>query len=288
MYSEGIENLEANANSENILDKWILIRLQEVVNKSVDGYENYKLDEAVSGVDKFIDDFSTWYLRRSRDRLKADMSNESENSKEEKQDKLQALNTMKYIFVEFSKTIAPVMPFLAERLYKEVQNQNTLLTSESVHLEKYPEKKEINEENKKVLEDMSQARNVVTEILMMRQKQNVPVRQPLSSLTLNKSINIKVATIIMEELNIKDLKYDTSLENSILDFTLTPELIREGKQRELSREIKDMRKELGLVSLDSIILFIDGERFELLDEAYKKEMKIRKVKEAIILTIDKY
>ncbi len=273
MYSEGIDDIKVDANSENILDQWILIRLQEVINDHVNGFENCKLDEAVKGVDKFIDDFSTWYLRRSRDRLKADISTESENTKEEKQGKLDALNTMKYIFVEFSKTIAPVMPFLAERLYQE-----TLETNDSVHLEKYPEKKDVNEENKKVLEDMFQARNVVTEVLMMRQKQNVPVRQPLSSLTLNKSINIKVATIVMEEINIKNIKYDTSLENSILDFTLTPELIREGKQRELSREIKDKRKELGLVSADFIILSIEESRLELVDAAYKKEMKIVEVK----------
>lgn len=282
MYSEGVENLEANNNSENILDKWILTRLQEIINEHVTSFENYKLDEAVKGVDKFVDDFSTWYLRRSRDRLKADLSINSENTELEKEDKLQALETIKYIFVEFSKTIAPVMPFLAERLYKE-----TLKTKDSVHLQKYPEKKDINEESKKVLEDMFQARNVVTEVLMMRQKQNVPVRQPLSSLTLNKSINIKVATIVMEEINIKNIKYDTNLENSILDFTLTPELIREGKQRELSREIKDKRKEMGLVSADFIILSIEESRLELIDGEYKKEMKIKEVKESEVLKIEK-
>jgi hypothetical protein len=91
----------------------------------------------------------------------------------------------------------------------------------------------------------------------------------------------------MEELNIKDLKYDTSLENSILDFTLTPELIREGKQRELSREIKDMRKELGLVSADFISLSIEESRLELLDDEYRKEMKIRELKSSELFSVEK-
>ena len=273
MYSEGVENLEANNSSENVLDKWILIRLQEIINDHVNGFENYKLDEAVKGVDKFIDDFSTWYLRRSRDRLKADISVNSENTELEKQDKLQALETMKYVFTEFSKTIAPVMPFLAERLYKE-----TLKTNDSVHLQKYPENKELQESEKNILEDMKQVREVVAELLMIRQKNNVAVKQPLILAKINKNISGIYFEIIKEELNIKNISIDINLSICELDFNLTPELIREGKQRELSREIKDKRKELGLVSADFIILSIEESRLELVDEGYKKEMKIVEVK----------
>ncbi len=270
MYSENAEGAKADNTSKNVLDEWILIRLQEVINKSVEGYENYKLDIAVSEVDRFIDDLSTWYLRRSRDRLKAD-----ENSSEvEKKDKRQALNTMKYIFIEFAKTIAPVMPFLAERVYKNITE-----TNDSVHLQKYPEKRELTENQKTTLEEMIQVREIVTTVLMMRQKNNTPVRQPLLRLTLNKNFskNIleKYEAIIREELNVKEIIISEELEENILDFTLNDELIREGKQRELSREIKDRRKELGLVASDFIILFIESDRYELIDEVYKKEMKIK-------------
>jgi isoleucyl-tRNA synthetase len=240
------------------------------------------------GVDKFIDDFSTWYLRRSRDRLKADMSTHSENTKEEVQDKLKALNTMKYVFVEFSKTIAPVMPFLAERLYKEVNCQNTLLTKNSVHLEKYTEKIELSDSEKNILSEMKEVRDVVAELLMIRQKNNIAVKQPLSLAKINKNISSIYFEIIKEELNIKNISIDTNLSICELDFSLNPELIREGKQRELSREIKDKRKELGLVSADFIILSIEESRLELIDEAYKKEMKIKEVKAGSGLSIDKY
>lgn len=247
------DTVQVKTTSTNILDQWILARLHEVINKSVDGYEGYKLDEAVSGVDLFIDDLSTWYLRRSRDRLK--------------DGSVEALETMKYIFTEFAKCIAPVMPFLAERVYQDVTG-----STESVHLQSYPEKKEV---NANAVEEMKLVREVVTSLLMIRQKNNLPVRQPLSLATINKNIDNKYFEIIAEEVNVKEIKIDETKESCELDMNLNPELIREGKQRELSREIKDRRKELNLVASDYIILFIEADRYELVDEQYKTEMKIR-------------
>lgn len=247
------DDVKMGTSSHNILDIWILNRLHEVINRSVDGYENYKLDEAVSGVDLFIDDLSTWYLRRSRDRLK--------------DGSVEALETMKYIFTEFSKAIAPVMPFMAERVYQDV-----LGTNESVHLQTYPEKKSVDEN---VIKEMRDVREVVTSLLMIRQKNNLPVRQPLSLATINKNIDKKYFEIIAEEVNVKEIKVNEGSEACELDMNLNPELIREGKQRELAREIKDRRKELNLVAADEILLFIDADRYDLVDEQYKTEMKIR-------------
>ncbi len=252
MYKTGI--VKTGTNSRNILDQWIINRLHETLNKSIDGYENYKLDDAVSGVDLFIDDLSTWYLRRSRDRLK-DGSTE-------------AIETMKYVFVEFAKCIAPVMPFLAERVYQEVAN-----TTDSVHLQMYPQKKVVDEN---VIKEMKTVREVVTSLLMIRQKNNIPVRQPLTLATINKNIDQKYFEVICDEVNVKRVLVEESKENCELDMNLNPELIREGKQRELSREIKDRRKELNLVASDYIILFIDVDRYDLVDDRYKTEMKIRK------------
>lgn len=262
MYSENVNSVKADNDSKNILDQWVLIRLQEVINKSIDGYENYKLDVAVSEVDRFVDDLSTWYLRRSRDRLKSD----------DEKEKSQALNTMKYIFVEFAKTIAPVMPFLAERVY-----QNVTKTNDSVHMQKYPEKRELKDVEKNVLLEMKEVRDAVAELLMIRQKNNIAVKQPLQLAKINKNIDSKYFEIIKEELNLKNISIDTELNISELDFVLNDELIREGRQRELSREIKDRRKELGLVASDSIVLFIESDRYELIDDTYKKEMKIVEV-----------
>lgn len=259
------DDVKMGTSSHNILDIWILNRLHEVINRSVDGYEAYKLDEAVSGVDVFIDDFSTWYLRRSRERLK--------------DGDVDAMSTMKYVFTEFAKCIAPVMPFLAERLYQDVMS-----TRDSVHLQSYPVKKEVNQ---KVLDEMRNVREQVTSLLMIRQKNNMPVRQPLSMATINKNINEKYFEVIMEEVNVKAVQIDEDCDGPELDLSLDENLIREGRQRELSREIKDRRKELGLVAGDDIVLFIDTDRHDLVDDEYKREMKIREVHVSEDLIVEK-
>lgn len=263
MYKKG--EVVTHTDSNNVLDRWIIERLHEVINRSVDGYEAYKLDEAVSGVDVFIDDFSTWYLRRSRERLK--------------DGDVDAMSTMKYVFVEFAKCIAPVMPFLAERLYQDVMS-----TRDSVHLQSYPVKKEVNQ---KVLDEMRDVREQVTSLLMIRQKNNMPVRQPLSMATINKNINEKYFEVIMEEVNVKAVQIDEDCDGPELDLSLDENLIREGRQRELSREIKDRRKELGLVAGDDIVLFIDTDRHDLVDDEYKREMKIREVHVSEDLIVEK-
>lgn len=261
------KGLGDEALSNNILDKWIITRLAEVINTSIKGYEFYRLDTAVSKISDFIDDLSTWYLRRSRERMK--------------DGDVEALASMQYVLIEFAKVIAPSMPFIAERVYQSVAN-----TTDSVHLQSYPKEVSLGEESENILKEMKEVRDVVTDLLMLRQKQNVPVRQPLQSATINKNIEEKYFEIIKEELNVKNISTDLESDNS-LDFELTPELVREGKQRELSREIKDKRKELGLVATNSIILTIDQGRMELLDEDYKTAMNIKQVHIGNGLYVDK-
>jgi hypothetical protein len=136
---------------------------------------------------------------------------------------------------------------------------------------------------------MEDVRNLVTELLMIRQKNNIPVRQPLSSATikskLEKEILEKYFEIIKYELNIKEIILGN--END-LDLNISPELKREGEQRELSRTIKDKRKELNLVSNDEIILTITEDKKDLLDEEYLKDMKVKEVREGEVISIEKF
>jgi isoleucyl-tRNA synthetase len=245
---------------ENVLDKWIINRLYQTINIGIDGYEKYKLNDAISGVDKFVDDLSTWYLRRSRERIKGSQTSESRDAE----------RTLAYVFIEYSKFIAPVMPFLAERIYKEVGGK-----MQSVHLESFPVRMEINQD---IIYEMELVREIVREALMLRQKNNIPVRQPLAKLIINKNIDEKYFEIIMDELNVKEIIIDESSVSCELDFNLTPLLISEGKLRELSRIIKDKRKEMGLVASDNISLVLTGECIGLVTEDYKKEMKIVEIR----------
>jgi len=99
----------AGTNSKNVLDRWIIARLHELVGQVTASMETYEMVGATRPMKDFVADLSTWYIRRSRERFKG-----------EGEDKKQALATARYVFKEFSKLIAPVMPFIAEYIFAQL------------------------------------------------------------------------------------------------------------------------------------------------------------------------
>lgn len=268
-FSENLnEKRMRNMIKESPLDSWIFARFNSVLENTTKMMGVYKLDSATRPFEKFIDDLSTWWLRRSRERLKG-----------EGEEKEVAQFTLFKILTEFSKVIAPFMPFIAERVYQSVSLENEK-AKESVHLEAWPEI--FVEIKNEVLGEIEEAREVVTELLMIRQKNNIPVRQPLATAFINKNIKEKYLNIISEELNVKKIEVKLDGENS-LDLTLTEELKREGEYREFSRKVKDLRKEKNLTPNDSISLLVKAtkERIGLIksfEEKIKKDTKLSEIK----------
>ncbi|MCF7843570.1 class I tRNA ligase family protein [Candidatus Gracilibacteria bacterium] len=236
------EKVEANSASTNILDKWMISRIHELVRDSTKGYESYMLDDATRPITDIIDDLSVWYTRRSRDRLKGDTT---------KEDKKMAYETLAYVLATLSKVMAPVMPFIAERIYQQVTN-----TKESVHLTKWPVAGIIDEQ---IIKDMKIVREVVSLGLMKRTEHKINVKQPLLSLTINKKIDEAYFDLIKDEINVKDVVVNESqADDVVLDTTITKELEREGDIRKLIRAVQDMRKEKGLSSQDVISVSISS------------------------------
>ncbi|MEX1120349.1 MAG: class I tRNA ligase family protein, partial [Candidatus Paceibacterota bacterium] len=124
--------------SDHVLDRWITARTHELSKEVTDAMERYELDKATRPILLFIDDLSTWYIRRSRDRFKG----------YDTEDKEKALQTTRFVLKQLSKVMAPFMPFYAETLYQSVK-MNT--DSESVHLSDWPRTVSV---DKKVLDDM--------------------------------------------------------------------------------------------------------------------------------------
>ena len=223
---------ETFATPKHALDCWILARLGELVRDTTAGFEKYELDTAARPLGIFIDDLSTWYLRRSRDRFKEDGA-----------DKEQALATLRYVLITVAKIMAPVMPFFAEDLYRRVGG------GESVHLADWPAALQIDEA---LLKDMAAVRVVASQGLQARERAGIKIRQPLGRLTC-KSLPADEALrdIIADELNVKEVAEDASQhEDVILDTELTPELKEEGTYREWLRAIQGWRKEQGLSMTD--------------------------------------
>jgi isoleucyl-tRNA synthetase len=236
MYEMFADGTEARADSSNVLDQWIVTRLQELVNDSTAGYKSYELDKATRPIGDFIDDLSVWYLRRSRDRLKGEVV----------VDRTLALATLRHVLRTLALTIAPSMPFYAEYLWQAVREDEE---AESVHLAAWPTEGVVNEA---LLEQMEETRAIVTTALEARTKSGIKVRQPIASVH-GPALPDGLSSVVLDELNAKSY---VVADTVAIDTNLTPELISEGAVRELMRAVQGKRKANGLEPKDEITLTV--------------------------------
>lgn len=246
-YQPATESLEpALPQSKNILDQWIIARWQ-VLNFEVEkAMEQYNLPKAVRPITEFIDELSTWYLRRSRDRLR-------ESS--------EAVATMRFVLIELAKILAPFAPFLAESLWQKTTGYNFNNQAKSVHLTDWNKAEPLNDEKNKILAEMLIARKVVELGLVARDEAKLKIRQPLGNMeVLNCQLPTEYEDIIKDELNIKSITLVAGEEKlSIkLDTNITPELKVEGLERDLIRQINLLRKSGNLTINDEIIIYHDA------------------------------
>lgn len=263
MYAEvdGFDSEQAMAVSEfvNPLDIWLVSRVHQVRNQITEGMEAYNIPAALSSVLEFIDDMSNWFVRRSRRRFW---------KSEDDRDKLEAYSTLYYVLIYLAKIMAPFTPFLAEELYQKMTGAGVMNSEipESVHLLDWPEAGVIDEA---VLVQMAKTREIITAGLAERMKKTeteaqIKVRQPLAKLVYaGEKLDDFYEQIIMEEVNVKSVEHGEAL---MLDKTLTPELLEEGKIRELIRFVQAARKKAGLNVDDRIRLMVSME----VPEAYRE------------------
>ena len=227
---------------ETVLDTWILNKLNELTETITTSLNKYELDRASRPIMDFVDDLSTWYVRRSRDRFKSD----------NQEIRMGASYYTAMVLKEFTKVIAPFVPFLADEVYRRVGGEK-----ESVHLENWPILREVDQ---KIIDDMEAVRKIVTVALELRQKSGHKVRQPLSRLKIKDlrfKNNAEILEIIKDELNVKEVVFDEKIEGELwLDTVLTEELRNEGVARDIIRGIQDVRKKENLSPNDSVKLIV--------------------------------
>ncbi len=247
---EDQDRLLKKLNTDNVLDAWILARLNQLIADSTKGMEEYDLVGASRPIREFINDLSTWYVRRSRDRFKND-----------DKDQQAALTMLRHVLLELSKVMAPFTPFIAEDIYQQLGGEQ-----KSVHLEDWPviDKKAVNQE---LIDEMEKAREVVSLALKQREEAGIPVKQPLAHMGIT---GIKVfkydqlLPIIYSEVNVKSGTAAPDKEFSVvLDTKLTPELKREGFVREIVRKVNGLRKGADLTIEDRIELYLVSDADEV-------------------------
>jgi isoleucyl-tRNA synthetase len=245
--------------SENVLDQWILARLDELIKITTRNLDNYRLLEPTRAIKDFIGDLSTWYLRRSRERIKNEASNP-----EVEQAHYGARATLYFVLKTLAKVLAPLAPFSAEDIWLRLRNKED---AESVHLVDWPHltpwplsliKRGVGERSH-VIKNMQMVRNIVTLGLEARQKAGIKVRQPLQKLKVKSGkLSSEYIDLIKDELNVKEIAFDNSIASGVeLDVEITPELKQEGDYRELIRTLQDRRKKMGLTPNDIVALHFE-------------------------------
>lgn len=231
---EEVESEKLKVESKNLLDKWIVTRLNQLISEVTTSLDSYDLFKPTRAIRDFIDDLSTWYLRRSRERIR-------DGDKEAKQ-------TLYHVLKTTAQLLAPFAPFFSENVWQKLKTPSD---EESVHLSQWPIVGEVNNE---IIEDMKITREICTTGNALRKKENIPVRQPLGKFeVLDFKLENIYKEIIKEELNVKEV---VEGKETKFDITITPELKKEGIARELMRAIQDMRKQKGLKPEDVIQLTI--------------------------------
>lgn len=260
-YAAGPITDEAPVTS-NVLDKWLFARLNQLLAEVEQAMLAYDLPRAVRPITKFIDDFSTWYLRRSRDRFKDE-------------GRAEAVAMTGYALKTLAKVLAPFAPFLAETLWQKLSGHNFVDSQQSVHLQAWPSAGSIDERS---LSDMELVRQVVELGLSARDKVGIKIRQPLASATvLNCSLTAECLLLVQEELNVLQVKCQVG-EGALaveLDTVMTEQLEVLGAKRELVRAVNSMRKEAGLTIGDQITVYYQssGDLFSKIDQALFLELQ---------------
>lgn len=235
--------------SSDILDQWVMIRLNETNKEITEGLEKYDTIGPIESLKRFVSDFSTWYIRRSRDRVGDDF-----------------YNTCYQVLVQLCQLLAPIAPFISEEMYKNLTGE------ESVHLTDWPSFAKASAGDARLLEDMKLVRKICELGLAERKSAAIKVRQPLQKIivTANK-LNTELTQLIKDELNIKEVVWENGEElKVVLDTKLDEQLIEEGEVRELIRSVQEMRKDQKTALNQHINLEITKKYPDHLIEVIKK------------------
>jgi len=234
------EEIPVQERSE--LDRWILSCLNTLVENVRLRMEQYDLMGASRLISDFtVDDLSNWYIRRSRKRFwKGSMG----------PDKLSAYQTLYTVLMTVSKLLAPFTPFIAERMYLNLNGVAGRETAESVHLAAYP-LAEGAQVDRPLEERMKKAQIITSLVRTMREKASIKVRQPLKRIllavgdALDREAYEQVSDIIMEEVNIQKIEYIED-EGSVISKKAKPNFKTLGPR--YGKDMKSLAEAIRIMS----------------------------------------
>ncbi len=225
------------------IDKWLLSKYNRLVQNVREAFDEYDLNKVVHYLSTFVsEELSNWYIRRNRNRFWGSELNNSKKS---------VYMTTYEVLVGLSKLMAPVTPFLAEELYRN------LTGLESVHLEEYPE---VNYDviNEQIETKMDLVRNLISIGRYVREETKIKVRQPLAEALLdgkNKALIADLVPLIEEELNIKKIIFTDNL-NDYMNLSVKPNFKVVGKV--FGPLMKEFQTKLEMLSTSEVTELQNG------------------------------
>jgi isoleucyl-tRNA synthetase len=239
LFDDGVGDYGFSKNPQHVMDKWLISLTQNLTQTYLKAMDNYDIVTATRSVMAYVSDLSTWYLRRSRSRLRA-------GDKE-------GLRVFRTALKLWALLLAPIAPFFAETLYQNLPGDKL----DSVHLEMLPLVDNLLIDNQ-LEEQMTEARKAVEKAHALRKDNGLKVRQPLSSATITSTLKApkpNLLEVIAKEINVKQVNWNQGKELEVsLDTQLTPELESEGEAREIIRSIQNARKKAGTSLNETVVV----------------------------------
>ena len=198
---------EFSYDSEHIMDIYIISKLKNLLQEIKQALDHYDLPDAYLAIESFFELLNNWYIRRNRERFWKTNKDDS---------KIKAYNTLYTVLHVASRAIAPLVPHLADILYKGLNND-----SGSVHLQDFPEIEQI-PQNQELLNDMDKVRNICNVAHSIRSKENIRTRQPLKLCKIIGKDYLaleKYEALICDEINVKKLKFIADI-GALAEFKL--------------------------------------------------------------------
>ena len=204
-----------NYDELNVMDKWLLSRLNSTVKAVDDHLDNYRIPEAAKALDSFVDEMSNWYVRRGRERYWVQGL---------PQNKIDAYMVLYTALVTICKAAAPMIPFMTEEIYQNLVRNVDKNAPESIHLCDYPV---VNEAwiDPELEAAMDEVLSVVVLGRAARNGANIKNRQPLANITVvtDKILGKQYTDIIRDELNVKEVIF-TDSANGLVSYSFKPQL----------------------------------------------------------------
>ncbi|MFQ3545008.1 isoleucine--tRNA ligase [Halobacillus rhizosphaerae] len=185
---------ETDQGDKTLLDRWILSRLHSVSGVVQVALDDYDFTKAAKALEKYLDEVSNWYIRRSRDRFWEEGMTETKKA---------AYHTLHQVLTQLSQLLAPFVPFVAEDIYHN-------LTGESVHLAHFP-KVDASMMDLQLEKEMDAVLQVVELARGVRNTEAIKTKQPLAELVVipvnpdQGAALEQYSSIIADEINVKDV-----------------------------------------------------------------------------------